>query len=247
MIKSSSNWLIPFSRICLLLFLSCSASLITAQTAKRQKQLDSLTLKFTQDSIDIFGFKKIRPYFNYQERNSIKNPKIINFSGPQIGVMLFERHITGFSFYFSSNNTKKPFETEDNNLPVSKSINIKYLTFFYQYILIKKRYYEVHLPVEVGRGILHAGYKNQEGHLYKTTDAYFTLGGFGGQLILKPIKWLGISGIYGYRIASENIISGFYYAFGVWIGFKPLITEIHYIIKRKKYRDELVKVLTSKN
>lgn len=246
--KSSSNRLLPFcSRISLLIFLSCSALLLSAQNPNRQKQLDSLTKKFKQDSIDIFAFKKIRPFLNYHERNSIKNPKTVNFFGPQLGVMLFERHIVGFGFYFSSKNTKKPYETYDNNAFASKSINIKYLTFFYQYILIKKRYLEVHLPFEVGRGILHAGYKNQADHLYKTTDTYFTLAGFGGQVIIKPIKWLGISGIYGYRVATEQIISGFYYAIGVWVGFKPLTTEINYIIKRKKYRDNVVKILSDKN
>lgn len=246
--KSSSNRLVPLClQFSLLFYICCLALTVSSQNPNRQTQLDSLTQHFTKDSIDIFAFKKIRPFLNYHERNSIENPKIINFFGPQLGLMLFERHILGFGFYFSSKNTKKPYETYDDNSFVSKSINIKYLTFFYQYILIKKRYFEVHLPVEIGRGILHADYKNQAGDLYKNTNTYFNIAGFGGQLIIKPIKWLGISSIYGYRVATENIISGFYYAIGVWVGFKPLITEINYIIKRKKYRDEVFKILTDKN
>ncbi|MGZ4099941.1 MAG: hypothetical protein ACXVNM_13730 [Bacteroidia bacterium] len=207
-----------------------------------QRHKDSLRLKFQKDSTIIFGFKKIRPYINYHERNSIENPKTINFYGPQAGLLLFERHITGAGVYFSTANTKKPFESFDGNNPVIKRIDIKYFTVFYQYILLQYRYLEFHLPFEVGHGNIKTNYSDLDDKYYKTTKNNFTIASAGGQLILKPIRWLGFSAIYGYRIADEKIINGFYYAFGIWIGFKPLLIDINYFYTRKKYLKELIKI-----
>lgn len=219
--------------------------LLNSQTnPSKQKLIDSLTLQLKQDSIEIYSFKKIRPYLNYHERNSIENPKTINFFGPQMGVVLFENHILGFGWYHSSPNTKKPNEVTDENNVVTREINIKYLTFFYQYILVRKRFIELHFPFEIGRGLLHSAYRDNNNELYKTTTNYFTIAGAGTQVILKPVKWIGLSLNLGYRLATESIINGSYYSVGVWIGFKPVMTDVtYYLIKRKKYRREIKKLI----
>lgn len=208
------------------------------KTQNKSSILDSLANELREDSIKIYGFRKLRPYLNYHERNSIENPKIVNFFGPQIGVVLFERHITGLGIYFSTRNTKKPYPTYDNNAFVDKRINIKYITAFYQYVLIRKKYYELHLPFEVGRGTLHSEYI-QHNNLYRKTEDYFTIAAVGTQLILKPIKWMGISTILGYRAASQKIIDGAFYAVGIWVGFKPITTDVNYYLKRRKYKKNL--------
>jgi hypothetical protein len=209
----------------------------------RQRHIDSLTLQFKKDSARIYGFKKIRPFLNYHERNSIENPKIINFFGPQLGVLLHERHFTGVGIYFSSPNTKKPFKAIDQNMPAIKRINITYMTAFYQYILLQYRYLEFHIPLEVGSGIIKARYSTPDDHFYKATRSNFLIGAAGAQLILKPLKWAGFSFIYGYRIAQVQVISGYFYAVGIWIGFKPLIMDVKYLMRKKKYRKEVQSVL----
>lgn len=208
----------------------------------KQQQIDTLNARFRKDSAEIFGFKKIRPFVNYHERNSIGNPKIVNFFGPQIGMLVKERHITGFGIYFSSPNTKKPVHVIDETADALKKINITYMTAFYQYILIQSRYVELHTPLETGYGVLKYTYSDLGGHTYKGGDHNFAMAAAGVQVIVKPLKWLGLSGICGYRAAQETVINGYFYAVGVWIGLKPLLMDIKYLQRKKTYRRDLKKV-----
>ncbi|MCE3260680.1 MAG: hypothetical protein K0S12_2321, partial [Bacteroidetes bacterium] len=64
----------------------------------------------------------------------------------------------------------------------------------------------------------------------------FNLWAGGVQLVLKPVKWIGISNNIGYRFANERIVDGYYYSIGIWLGFKPIITDMNYYLKRKRYR-----------
>jgi hypothetical protein len=216
-----------------------------SQENYKQQKIDSLTTQFRKDSTDIYAFKKVRPFVNYHERNSIENPKIVNFFGPQLGVLLHERHITGVGIYFSSPNTKKPFRTIDDNHEAIKRIKITYMTAFYQYILLQHRFYELHLPFEIGYGQLNSRYFDKQGFFYKATIDHFAIGAAGGQLILKPLKWLGLSAIYGYRMAQATVINGYFYAIGVWIGLKPLIMDVKYLRKNKKYHRDIRHVQNS--
>ncbi|MBA3664285.1 MAG: hypothetical protein H0W61_08770 [Bacteroidetes bacterium] len=207
-------------------------------TLQQRHKIDSLKIQLKKDSLDIYGFKRIRPYINYHERNSIENNKIINFYGPQVGTWLFERHIVGIGAYFSTHNTRKPFQVIDDNLDATKKIDIKYMTVFYQYVLIQKRFFELHLPFEIGRGILKSEYRNTDNEVYKHTSNPFTIGAAGTQFIFKPLRWVGLSAILGYRKAEEKIIDGFFYAVGIWIGFKPLLMDVSYYHKRKEFRKQ---------
>ncbi|MCE3226507.1 MAG: hypothetical protein K0S32_1058 [Bacteroidetes bacterium] len=210
----------------------------------KQKKIDSLTAQLRKDSVHIYRFRKIRPYLNYHERNSLGNPKIINFYGPQLGVVLYEKHIIGLGDYYSTPKTKLPYSTYDENMEVKRSIEIRYLTFFYQYILVNRRFFEVHLPVEFGYGNFHSSFINSSDFYYKNTVSKFNLGAAGLQFVFKPVKWIGISSNLGYRTASERIIEGYYYSIGVWVGFKPISTDVnYYLIKRKKYKQAVSAIM----
>jgi hypothetical protein len=141
----------------------------------------------------------------------------------------------GFGFYFSTKNTKKPFPVYDNNAFADKRLDIKYITTFYQYILVRKRYYELHLPLEIGLGQMQSDFI-YNGRQYKSLTDNFTIGAAGAQFIIKPVRWAGISTILGYRAATQKVIDGAFYAVGIWVGFKPITTDANYYMKRRKYR-----------
>lgn len=210
-----------------------------------QTKIDSLTTELKNDSVYIYRFRKIRPYLNYHERNSVDHYPRVNFFGPQAGFVLYERHIVGFGAYFSTKKTKLPFEDMDVDKKIHRTIKITYGTLFYQYILIQKRFYEFHIPVEVGLGNYQSGYIDSTGFTYKNINTNrFTMAGGGLLLLIKPFKWLGISNNFGYRVANESIINGFYYAIGVWIGLKPAACDIkYYLYKKKQYRKKVNSLL----
>lgn len=225
-----------------LLFSLEMVPVVAQRDINKRTEIDSLRASFRRDSARIYGFKKIRPFVNYHERNSIENPKTINFFGPQFGMLLHERHITGLGIYFSTPNTKKPFNILDGNKEAIKRIDITYMTAFYQYILLQYRFFEFHLPVEIGFGTLNASYFNTSSELYRTSKNNFLISAASAQFIFKPLKWLGLSAIYGYRLAQEHIIDGTFYAVGVWIGLKPLLMDINYLKRKRKYHSELHRI-----
>ena len=82
----------------LLLFVFAGNSIAQNDSIKKRK-VDSLTFKLKKDSLHTFRFKTIRPFANYDNRNSFIRDKPVNFKGIQLGVMLNERHVFGLGYY----------------------------------------------------------------------------------------------------------------------------------------------------
>jgi len=228
----------------LLIFFIVSTLPIFSQSSYKESKLDSLKQRLHNDSLHIYRFRKARPYLNYHERNSLSDIKTVNFYGLQLGVVLFERHIVGLGHYFSTKNTKKSFTVFENEFPVTKRINIQYTSLFYQYVLINKRFFEIHLPLEIANGNMHTRYIDSLNRVYLLTDQNLFISSCGVQLILKPVKWFGLSANIGYRTSSEKLVTGYYYALGLWIGFKPVKTDLHYyLFKKRRYKEAVAELL----
>jgi len=214
---------------------------------ENQKQkIDSLYAQLRKDSAYIYRFRKIRPYSNYHERHSLYNEVLTNFYGPQLGVVLFERHIVGLGAYFSGKKTREPFESLDDNVKVIKNINVNYITCFYQYILVARRFYEFHLPVEIGAGTYMSSFKDSLNQTYRTlnTSYYETCAGF--HAIFKPVRWIGLSSTIGYRITNEKSFNGYFYSFGVWVGLRHALNDArYYLVKRKRYKQNVKEIISS--
>lgn len=212
---------------------------------KRQK-IDSLSFQLLSDSTNIYKFKPFRPYINYHERNSLSNPRTVNFFGPQIGILFRERHFMGIGTYFSSPNTRKPRNVWDGNREVTERLNMRYTSIFYQFVLLNYRFCELHLPFAAGLGDKRYSYSVPGQEPYKKGNEIFAIGEAGTQLILKPIPWLGISSVIGYRNSNEEVISGYFYAIGVWVGFRSIAQDVNYhIFKKPRYKRNVRRILKS--
>jgi hypothetical protein len=221
----------------LILFLILLPEIILCQGTPKQQKLDSLYKALALDSAYIYRFRKARPYINYHERHSFNNPIRTNFYGPQIGIVLYEKHIIGTGIYFSGKGTRQPYEVVESGKTVTKRINVNYYTLFYQYILYNHRYFEFHIPVEAGLGNFYHAYIDSSGGNYNITNTLFSETCAGIHGILKPFRWIGISGTVGYRLASDENFTGFFYSFGVWLGLRHLKNDIMYhLVKKKRYR-----------
>lgn len=217
-----------------------SFQFLHSQDLSKQQKIDSLKAQLQADSTYIYRFRKVRPYIKYTERNSIGNQHPVNFYGPQFGLVLFERHILGVGYYLSSKMTRKSYPVLDGNTEATEALDMRYGTFFYEYILLDKKYYEIHLPFEGGYGYYHAGYKNSNNELYRQENKTLLLGGCGLLFIAKPIRWIAVTSSLGVRTGNIKLVDGFYYAVGFRIMLRHLSNDIHYhLIKKKKYRSNL--------
>ena len=219
-------------------------------TIKRHR-IDSLITKLHNDSAHIYRFRKVRPFFSLDNRNSFIKDAPVNVQGIQLGVLLKEKYTVGLGYYIIRTSAKQKLTTKnEKNISANRTLNLNYLTAFYQYAIIDKRYFELDLPFEVGLG----------GYDVKLTDVVtnklivdrkggtIILGG-GVGLIVKPLKWIGITGSAGYRYALDNNpnvnFSGFFYSYGVWVGLGSIYRDVRYCgIKRKKCRSHIRYILS---
>src|SRR6185437_8874503 len=189
---------------------------------------DSLTTQLKADSTHIYRAQKYRPYINLDQRNSFIRNQSININGLQLGVLINDRHVFGLGGYIITSSSKAQVKTKtDKNASVNRTLNMDYGTFFYQYTIIDKRFWELDIQSELGLGTY--DYKYYDINTNKQLaerNAGLLVGGIGPLLAFKPTKWLGIIGMVGYRFTSEkntNLnFNGFYYSYGAWFDVRQI-------------------------
>lgn len=73
----------------------------------------------------------------------------------------------------------------------------------------------------------------------------------GLQVIFKPLKWIGLVGMGGYRFVRFNEktnlnFNNFYYSYGVWVDIRQIHRDLRfYGFKRPKYRKKVKAILAS--
>jgi len=220
------------------------------QDSIKQHKIDSLKAKLQADSTHIYRFRKVRPFFSLDNRNSFIKDAPVNVQGIQLGVIFKEKHTFGFGYYtIRATSNQKVTTKTGTGIEANRTLSLNYLTVFYQYAFIDKRYFELDLPLELGLG----------GYDVKLTDVVTNkvlVNKKGGTLIIgggvgvtiKPFKWVGITGSAGYRNALDNNpninFSGFFYSYGVWVGLGRIYRDVRYCgIKRKKCRRHIHYIL----
>ena len=228
-------------------------NLVFGQDSIRQYHIDSLTIKFRKDSAHIYRFKKVRPYASLDNRNSFIKDAPVNVRGFQLGTILHEKHTVGFGLYSLQNSAKQNFTTKnEKNIVAKRNLTLNYLTLFYQYVIIDKRFFELDIPLEVGLGSYHISLEDTLAHKIitdKRGGVSLTAGGV--NVILKPVKWIGVSGTAGYRLALDknpNLnFSGAYYSVGLWIDLRQIYRDTRFFgFTRKKYRKQ-IKAIKNEN
>jgi hypothetical protein len=235
-------------RIGILIFFAFNQSKAFSQLLNN-KQLhikDSLTFKLKSDSIHIFRFQKIRPYVNLDQRNSFIKDAPINVNGLQLGVLINDRHVLGIGGYGITSAGKQQVKTKFNKINDAKrDLEMKYLTFFYQYVVIGKRYIELDLQTELGAGKFEIKLTDlSTNKIVVDKSAGMIVCGAGPLLAIKPFKWIGIIGMAGYRLTFEkgsNLnFNGAYYAYGVWLDIRQIVRDYNYfLIKKRKYHKQI--------
>jgi hypothetical protein len=72
--------------------------------------------------------------------------------------------------------------------------------------------------------------------------------GAGFKFIVKPIKWVGISSMIGYRYIykKETFLNydGLYYSIGLWLDFRQIYRDIkYYKIQKRNYKRQVNNIL----
>ena len=220
----------------------------TAKTVTRKLFLaDSLKQNLKADSLKIYKFQKIRTYIAADNRSSFIRSAPVEVYGFHLGVILKERHTLCLGASTISEATKRPSKIKDIDQKVmtNQFLTLNYLTLFYQYTLIDKRYFELDIPLEIGYGKYEV--KAMDSLMKKVLfDRHYSMVPLGAavNIVLKPLKWIGFTSMVGYRYVFDFKpafnFNGWYYSYGVWIDLRQILRDTKfYLIKKPGYKKNI--------
>ncbi|HXU25798.1 MAG TPA: hypothetical protein VN698_01095 [Bacteroidia bacterium] len=213
---------------------------IKAQT--KAFKLDSLRNQFVKDSTWIFRPKKIFPLLASDQRNSFIGGKPVNIWGIKAGVTLYDRHNMGLGGYNVTNSTQHYLARQDRT--INQNTTLQYLTTFYEYSFIERRWWEVGIPVEIGLGKYKINSTDAAtGKVLPTRNGFLVPLGTALDINFKPTKWFAINVMGGYRfVITDNSrlnFSGWFYSFGGTIYVRQILQDFRYFNKKRIYKKEL--------
>ncbi|HXD92455.1 MAG TPA: hypothetical protein VNX01_04540 [Bacteroidia bacterium] len=217
-----------------------SKSLLQAQT--KACKLDSLRDQFIKDSTWIFRPKNVFPLLASDQRNSYIGGKPVNIWGIKGGVTLFDRHNVGLGVYSVTNSTQRYIARQDRT--INQNTTLQYLTAFYEYSFIERRWWEVGIPIEIGGGMYNIGSTdvNTNKALPNRKGLFIPLG-TALDVYFKPTRWFAINVMGGYRVAiTDNArlnFNGWFYSFGGAIYLRQILQDLRYYNKKRIYKKEL--------
>jgi len=199
---------------------------------------DSLKQQLTKDSAFIYRTTKIKPYLRLESRNSFINKQPVRLFGFLVGVTLIEKHVLSAGFYFLDKRKESPLSILDGRYNVNHFFALSYFDFSYQYVLFNTKYFQAFLPLEFGYGKFKIA-SNSATSTFSDFSGDFIPVSAGVQLIAKPIKWVGISGMAGYRYVKQEQaalnLRGFYYSAGVWVDIRQIYRNYKFQRKKKEF------------
>ena len=233
------------------IFLFFAGNLISQNDPIKKRKIDSLEMKLKTDSLRLFRFNKFRPFANIDNRNSFIIQKPVNFKGVQLGIIFKEYHVFGFGYYTMTQKSQRPIKAEEQTITYDRYLNLNYYTFFYQYVLLDKRFVEIDLPFEIGSGKYSLKLMDPVTHeVYRTNSRSIIPLGAGLQVVLKPVRWVGFCVMGGYRYVYEKSVNlnfnGLYYSFGLWLDIRQIYRDIKFYGPiKKKYKKAMHEIMAN--
>jgi hypothetical protein len=233
-----------------LYFLICIIGLTALVNAQSKlSALDSLKNQFQKDSAHVYRLKKFRPYADLDHYQTYLNDALVNIRGFNVGVMYKNRHIFGLGLHgITKLDQKKAVTRFRDTVNVTEQLSLRYMSLFYQYTFINNRYLAVFMPTQLGLG----RYTLTTDNVARNKRVSQKTGGtipasIGATLVLKPVKWIGISGTGGYRIVLDknpNLnFNGLFFGYGVWLDIQQIVRDIKfYGFLRPHYRKQIIRL-----
>ena len=115
---------------------------------------------------------------------------------------------------------------------LTPELSLTYFTPNFAYTFYHGRWLELSIPVDVGIGRSHYTITDERGKVTTDTKGLFFPAEIGVGVLLKPTRWVGLSGAVGYRASLKEIdykedFNGWYYSYrlnlfvgAIWHDFK---------------------------
>lgn len=165
------------------------------------------------------------PSIIIDNRNSFVQASAVRIIGLNVGLTPRGKHyrlgLAGYTLrrsyaqlYTYSGKGKKQ-KLKDTLTP---ELSLTYFTPNFSYTFYHNRWLELSIPVDVGMGRSHYTITDDKGKVTTDTKGLFFPAEIGVGVLLKPTRWVGISGAVGYRASLKEIdykedFNGWYYSY----------------------------------
>jgi hypothetical protein len=220
-------------KLSLFLFFICSFTGYTQKLSEKEQ--------FIRDSVEIMKIKLVRPQFKFDNRLTYYEGQTLSINGLDAGVLLKDKLRLTLGFYRLEDDLSAFRQTIDS-IDLGRVIKLNYGTINTEIIYKNARFFSLGMPVEIGFGKTELSYKNYGSDIiYKKQKGLIALAHFGLSATYKPIRWLGLKGIVGYRKSlfsqvKEFQFNGFFTSLGLNIDFREIIKDIRMFNLKKKHR-----------
>jgi hypothetical protein len=129
-----------------------------------------------------------------------------------LGAYTLRRNYTDLYTYTGKGKNRKLKDT------LTPALSLTYFTPNFAYTFFQRRYIELSVPVDVGLGRSHYTITDENGKVTTDSKGLFIPAEIGVGVLLKPTRWVGISGAAGYRVSLKEIdykedFNGWYYSY----------------------------------
>lgn len=140
--------------------------------------------------------------------------------------------------YKKGKRTKKITDT------LTPQLDLTYFTPNVSYIFFQRPWLEISLPLEVGLGRSHYTITNQTGHATTDNRGLFVTVEVGLSILVKPFRWVGVSGSVGYRksvfeIDYKDDFDGMYFSYRLNVFVGVVWRDVRQYRQNRRFAREL--------
>lgn len=165
------------------------------------------------------------PSLSLDNRNSFVQASAVRIIGLNIGLTLRgKRYRLGLGGYtlrrsyaqlYTYSGKGRRQKLKDTLTP---ELSLTYFTPNFAYTFFHSRWLELSVPVDIGLGRSHYTITDEKGKVTTDTKGLFFPAEIGVGALLKPTRWVGLSGAVGYRVSLKEIdyqedFNGWYYSY----------------------------------
>lgn len=211
--------------------------MLAAATMRGQ---DAVPDQFINDSLEIVKVKLVRPQFRFDNRQTFVGKQAFSITGFDVGVLLSEKLRFTLGYYSMSDRIKE-FDEVIEGIEYGRLVDLRYGAINTELIYRDTRFLSFGMPLEIGVGMNKFQRVNiASGEVLQTQQGAIAFVNFGMSATFKPMRFLGLKGMVGYRKVAFNQVKdynfdGFFTGIGLNIDIHAIVTDFRMYRLMKRY------------
>jgi hypothetical protein len=220
-------------------------------------QIDSILLRYREqmhrDSAKIYTPKKVSFDFQFDNRHSFVQNRAITIQGFNPAILVNQKYRWGIGLYrviepYQVFRSTKKTSVSASSVATNRELNMYFATPNFRYIFFRRNWMEASAELAVGFGTIDYTIRNENNtKVLSSKTGLFVPAGIGCELVLIPVRWLGVGGSLGYRKSLKTYdidgdFDGLYFSYGVKLFLGAIYKDLKYKSVKKKYVRESGKI-----